>query len=75
MTKQVRETRKQARAWMVLNNIRNTDIQKALRMNNHVTVANTMAGRKHNRRVLQYLMDNGCPSEYLALPKDMGKAA
>jgi len=34
-------------------------------------VANTLAGRQNNRRVLQYLKDKGCPVEYLALPTDM----
>ncbi len=31
----------------------------------------TIAGRRNNRAVLQWLLDNGCPAEYLALPEDM----
>ena len=65
-----KETRKQARAWMVLNNIRAVDIQRALAMKNHNLVSATMSGTRNNRRVLEYLVRSGCPVKYLALPKD-----
>lgn len=43
--------------------------------NNHSLVSNTIAGRENNRRVLQWLVDKGCPVRYLDLPKDMRRAA
>lgn len=52
-----------------------TEIQRALGFANHGTVSNTLAGRKHNRKVLQYLLDKGCPAKYLDLPEDMREAA
>lgn len=69
-----REVRRQAKAWMVRHNIRNVDIQRALQMHGHNLVSDTMAGRRDHRRVLKYLLDNGCPVEYLALPWDMESA-
>jgi hypothetical protein len=46
---------------------------------NQPNVSNTLADRRNNRQVLQYLVDKGCPVKYLALPPDMeaalGKAA
>lgn len=54
---------------MLENDIRGVDIQNALRLRSHSLVANTLAGRRSNRRVLQYLIEKGCPVEYLDLPK------
>ncbi|HBA73072.1 MAG TPA: hypothetical protein DCZ63_13050 [Geobacter sp.] len=74
MTKQVertRDVRKQARVWMLTHDIRSVDIQIALRMRSHSLVANTLAGRQNNKRVLRYLVEKGCPVEYLDLPKTM----
>lgn len=70
-----KEIRKQARAWMVLNDIRITDIQVALHMKTHVPISFTLSGTKHNRQVLAYLLEKGCPAEYLDLPKNMRIAA
>ena len=66
-----KDIRKQARAWMVMNDIRIVDIKEALAMKTHVPISFTLSGAKHNRRVLAYLLQRGCPEEYLALPKDM----
>lgn len=74
MSIQAREIRKHAKAWMVLNDVKNMDIQKALNMENHVQVSDTLRGRRSHRQVLQYLLDRGCPAEYLALPLDMREA-
>lgn len=74
MTDQVekaKEVRKQARVWMLTNGIRSVDIQNALRMKSHNLVADTLAGRRNNRRVLRYLLEKGCPGEYLDLPKEI----
>jgi len=69
--KSAKEIRIQARVWMLEKGIRSVDIQNALHMNNHNLVSDTLAGRRNNRRVLRYLLEQGCPSEYLALPKDI----
>jgi hypothetical protein len=34
-------------------------------------VSNTLADRRHDRQVLWYLVDKGCPVKFLALPADM----
>lgn len=66
-----KDIRKQARVWMLTHDIRSVDIQKALLMRSNSLVANTLAGRRNNRRVLQYLIKRGCPLEYLDLPEKM----
>jgi len=60
--------------WMKRKKFTVVGIQRALKFANHGTVSNTVAGRKHNRKVLQYLIDKGCPARYLALPEDMREA-
>lgn len=50
-------------------------IQRSLGFFNHGVVSDTIAGRRQNRRVLQYLLDAGCPAKHLDLPKDMREAA
>lgn len=67
----LRKIRKQARVWMLENDIRSVDIQAALRLRSHSLVANTLAGRRSNRRVLQHLIEKGCPREYLGLPEEI----
>ena len=69
--KTTRPNRKQARVWMLTHDIRNVDIQNALQMKSHSLIASTLAGSRNNRRVLQYLVERGCPVEYLDLPKGM----
>lgn len=61
--------------WMKRKRLTVVGIQHALNYANHGTVSNTLAGRKHIRKVLQYLLDKGCPAKYLALPEDMREAA
>ncbi|SHH34130.1 hypothetical protein [Desulfofustis glycolicus] len=60
-----------AKAWMVLNRIRQVDIQKALDFTHDTQVTETLRGIRNNRAVLQYLLDAGCPADYLHLPEDM----
>ena len=69
--KSAKEIRIQARVWMLEKGIRSVDIQNALHMKNHILVSDALAGRRNNRRVLRYLLDQGCPVEYLDLPKTM----
>jgi hypothetical protein len=61
--------------WMKRNGVKVADIQHAVGFTNHGVVSNTIAGRKDNRKVLQYLLSKGCPARHLALPKGMRKAA
>lgn len=61
--------------WMKRKEVTVVSIQRALRFINHGTVSNTIAGRKNNRKVLQYLLNRGCPARFLDLPPDMRKAA
>ena len=66
-------TRKQARVWMLTHDIRSVDIQRALAMKNHNLVSHTLTGKRNNRRVLQYLVERGCPVEYLDIPEKLRK--
>lgn len=67
--------RREARAWMVIQKIRQTDIKKALGHKSMNQVHGTLQGYRSDRRVLQYLIDLGCPTDKLCLPVDMLKAA
>lgn len=71
----LRTVRRKAKAWMVEHEIRNVDIERALGMNNHVMVSQVLSGKKNHRRILSYLIDRGCPREYLELPTDVEVAA
>ena len=70
-----KEIRKQARAWMILNDIKIIDIQEALGLNTHAQISFCLSGVKNHRKTLAYLLEQGCPAEYLDLPKNMRKAA
>lgn len=50
-------------------------IQRALGFKNHGVVSDTINGGRQNRRVLQYLLNAGCPAKHLGLPKNMIRAA
>ena len=63
-----------AKAWMVTNHIKQRDIQIAVGHSTSVQTSETLRGIRSSRDVLQYLLDKGCPSRYLALPKDMQEA-
>ena len=70
-----RPKRKQAKAWMILHDIRSVDIQDALKMKHHTQVVETLSGKRDDRQVLRYLLEQGCPAEYLDLPDDIKVAA
>lgn len=57
--------------WMKRNKLSVAKIQKRLGYRTHTGISNTLSGRDHLRKVLQLLVDEGCPVEYLDLPKDM----
>ena len=58
------------KVWMLRNGLRECDIVRETG-EEQTYVNKTLMGKKHNRRVLQYLLDKGCPVKHLALPKDM----
>ncbi len=63
------------RIWMLRNQLTVDSTRRALGYRNHTPVSLTIDGKKNLRKVLQYLKDQGCPEQYLGLPKDMEKAA
>lgn len=71
----MRRERRRAKAWMVLHNIRNVDIKRDLGLNYHTQVIETLSGTRDDQRVLQYLIDRGCPERFLDLPEKMRRAA
>lgn len=73
--KQKPAERRKARAWMFENGIRVRDIQNKLGNKSITQASETLIGIRNDRRVLRYLLDRGCPKEYLNLPKDMKEAA
>lgn len=66
--------RREARAWMIMQGIRPVDIQRDMEYPRTAQVNDTLQGRRNDRRVLQYLLDKGCPAAYLKLPSSMAKA-
>lgn len=68
-------SRVNAYGWLRQKKIKQVDIQIALGHRSPTQVCETLAGRRHDRQVLQWLIDNGCPERYLALPADMRRAA
>jgi hypothetical protein len=67
----VNKDRARAWAWLVCRGIRQVEIQRALQLKYITQVNETMRGSRNDRRVLQYIIDLGCPREYLDLPTDM----
>ncbi len=67
--------RREARAWLVLQGIRQIEIMEALGHKSVNQVHSTLHGFRNDRRVLQFLVEKGCPVGYLNLPEDMLKAA
>ena len=61
------------KVWMIRKGLRECDIVRETG-EGQTYVNKTLMGKKNNRRVLQYLLDKGCPAKYLALPKDMMEA-
>lgn len=63
------------RVWMLRNGHSVDSIRRALGHANHTPVSLTISGKEDTRSVLRHLVELGCPTEYLALPKDMAEAA
>lgn len=67
--------RRQARAWLVSRGIKQVEITRALKLRYPTQVNETLRGARNNRRVLQYLLDKGCPAKYLELPTNFDRVA
>lgn len=65
---------KKLKIWMIENDLRVKDIVEQTG-EERTYVTKTINGQKHNRVVLQYLINKGFPKRYLALPDDMKEAA
>lgn len=61
------------KVWMLRKGLREQDIVRETG-EDQTYVNKTLLGTRHNRVVLRYLLDKGCPANYLALPKDMMEA-
>jgi len=70
----MRDTQK-IRAWMAENRWGFSDIARALGMGHVTHVWETVEGKRNSRKVLQWFIDNGCPTGYLGLPEWMKEAA
>lgn len=56
----------QIKAWMVLNGISQADIGRELGIPRQ-NVCAFIKGNRESRKVLGYLIEKGCPREYLAI--------
>jgi len=70
-----KETRNrlEIKIWMIRNRIKQKDVEKGARVTQS-TVSKTLSGDINTRSVLRFLLDKGCPAEFLALPEDMREA-
>ena len=59
------------RVWLQRKKISLVTIQKELGHTNNKTVWATIEGEENNRKVLGWLLKEGCPKKHLALPPDM----
>ncbi len=73
MKEEAKADRRRVRAWMVMQRLRPKDIQRALGHKHHSPVVETLSGVRDHREVLTWLRENGCPVDFLKLPKDMIK--
>jgi hypothetical protein len=67
--------RRFALAWLVVNEIKQKDIQKELGHKSINQVHATLHGFRNDRNVLRKLLEMGCPASDLDLPDDMRVAA
>jgi hypothetical protein len=71
MMKKERIDRRRARAWMVMEGVRPCDIKIALGQRSLAQAVETLTGVRSDKKVLNWLLNRGCPEEYLQLPKQM----
>lgn len=60
----------QIKAWMVLNGISQADIGRELGIPRQ-NVCAFIKGNRESRKVLNYLIEKGCPAKYLAIPDEI----
>lgn len=66
--------RSKARGWISEHGITLVSIKKALGMKSLTQASETLSGVRHDRRVLAYLLQLGCPASYLKLPSKKVKS-
>jgi len=74
-TSTLKRNKVEIEVWMKRNGLRAVDIQRALQFRSSKTVWDTLSGHENNRKVLHWLISNGCPEKHLDLPNDMMRAA
>jgi len=71
----IKKDRSKARGWLAERSISLVNIQRAIGHRQLTQTSETVNGWRNSRAVLSYLLDLGCPAEYLDLPDDMREAA
>lgn len=62
------------KVWMLRNGHTINSITEALGYKNNSSVSTTIGGKRNARKVLFWLLANGCPEKYLAIPRKMKRA-
>lgn len=57
------------KVWMLRNGHTINSITEALGYKNNSSVSTTIGGKRNARKVLFWLLANGCPEKYLSLPQ------
>lgn len=60
--------------WLDVNGVTVNSIAKSVGITPSM-VSSTIRGRKNNRRILQKLVEMGCPEDILSLPADLNSKA
>jgi len=60
---------KEIRVWMIRNGHTIESIRQSLGYANHTSVSLTIAGQRNHRKVLDHLLELGCPEQHLDLPQ------
>ncbi len=63
---------KEIKVWLLRKGFSVTEIARIAGVE-RTNVSKTIAGKRNNRKALQWLINEGCPKSYLALPDDMHK--
>lgn len=71
MRRKKKVDRRRVKAWMVMENVKAVDIQRALNQKSITQVVETLSGVRDDCKVLAWLRDQGCPVKLLKLPKRM----
>ncbi len=61
---------KEIKVWLLRKGVNITEIARIAGVE-RTNVSKTIAGTRNNRKALQWLVSEGCPKRYLALPEDM----